>query len=793
MYILRTLFAVLTIVSVNSLTSAQTLLKGLVLDELNKPVSNASVTVKDNEGMLLFKTQSDSIGTFIISKSEGFPHQIVLSKLGYEDTEREITIADTFNSIITFIIFSSSISLDEVIINRKKPLVEHKIDRYIFNVSNSITAIGGDGLDALKSTPGLNVYNGGVKIVGKSGVKVLIDGRESHLSGGDLKSYLQSIPANVIDRIEVLTTPPAEFSAQGNSGVVNIVLKKDRAIDLMLGNVGVSIQQSNKTSKSAFANLSYNKDKLKISFNGSIADSRSGEYFLSDIYYPESFQATENNINSKSKPYAMNVAGSYDFSPNTEVGVKVNLRNSSNDMSRNDLSLFSNYQYTDSSLVTDVLENSNWKGNLFAAFFGQKLDTMGSTLTADVSFYDYAKERNYMFNSRSFDFDMNLINNYQTISSDGDLDINLYSAKIKYDGKLKIGALSAGAEYSKSTTKNNFTYNIKNDDTYMDSYFKYRESIYAGYVSFNSRLSESLEIQAGLRSEYMLFKSASITQNMYNNDHYLKFFPTLYLQYNLNDKNSITASYGRRIDRPNYKQLDPFVEYTSPLSYAMGNPNLRPYFTDNFELKYNNNSVFSTTVYASFSKNMFNYINIADPESFKVALISENYLSGNNYGLIENISLSPTSYWESNSTIQVFYSSYSSKNINTLSTLNGYGTYLTTNNNFTLNKAKTLVGNVNFRYQGPEVYGVDKYGSRYSFDLGASAKLFKEKLTITASAADLLKSYKMRINSVVNNISQHYDQYSDTRRVRFTVSYKFGSGKNFQSKVKNDENLNRID
>lgn len=793
MYILRTLLTVLTILSVNSLTRAQTLLKGLVLNELNKPVSNASVTVKDNEGLLLFKTQSDSIGTFKISKSMGFPYQIVLSKLGYRDTEREITIADTSNSIIPFIIFSSSISLDEVIINRKKPLVEHKIDRYIFNVSNSITTIGGDGLDALKSTPGLNVYNGAVKIVGKSGVKVLIDGRESHLSGGDLNSYLQSIPANVIDRIEVLTTPPAEFSAQGNSGVINIVLKKDRPMDLMLGNIGASIQQSNKTSKSVFANLSYNKGKLKTSFNGSIADSRGGEYFHSDIYYPETFQATENSINSKSKPYAFNVAGSYDFSPKTEVGVKVDLRNSSNDMSRNDLSLFSNYQHTDSSLVTDVLENSNWKGNLFAAFFGQKLDTMGSTLTADVTFYDYAKERNYMFNSRSFDSYMNLINNYQTISSDGDLDIKLYSAKIKYDEKFKIGTLSAGAEYSKSTTKNNFTYNIKNDDTYMDSYFKYRESIYAGYVTFNSRLSESLEIQAGLRSEYISFKSASITQNKYNNDNYLKFFPTIYLQYNLNDKNSITATYGRRIDRPNFKQLDPFVEYTSPLSYAMGNPNLRPYFTDNIELKYNNNSIFSTTIYASFSKNMFNYINIADPETFKVALISENYLSGNNYGLIENISLSPISFWESNSTIQVFYSSYSSKNLNTLSSLNGYGTYFTTNNNFTLNKAKTMAGNMNFRYQGPEVYGVDKYGSRYSLDLGVSAKLFKEKLTVSASAADLLKTYKMRINSVVNNISQHYDQYSDTRRVRFTVSYKFGTGKNFQSKVKNDENLIRID
>lgn len=359
MYILRTLLTVLTILSVNSLTRAQTLLKGLVLNELNKPVSNASVTVKDNEGLLLFKTQSDSIGTFKISKSMGFPYQIVLSKLGYRDTEREITIADTSNSIIPFIIFSSSISLDEVIINRKKPLVEHKIDRYIFNVSNSITTIGGDGLDALKSTPGLNVYNGAVKIVGKSGVKVLIDGRESHLSGGDLNSYLQSIPANVIDRIEVLTTPPAEFSAQGNSGVINIVLKKDRPMDLMLGNIGASIQQSNKTSKSVFANLSYNKGKLKTSFNGSIADSRGGEYFHSDIYYPETFQATENSINSKSKPYAFNVAGSYDFSPKTEVGVKVDLRNSSNDMSRNDLSLFSNYQHTDSSLVTDVLENSN--------------------------------------------------------------------------------------------------------------------------------------------------------------------------------------------------------------------------------------------------------------------------------------------------------------------------------------------------------------------------------------------------------------------------------------------------
>jgi len=789
---IRTLsFLVLFFIIINC--SAQLNLSGKVTDQADKALPFITVKISNAKNQVNY-TQTDSLGFYQINNLQAGKYAITYAALNFKAEKRLLTLSS--DTLINIQLQENPNKLTDVQINARKALVEKQIDQTVFNVENSISAIGTDALELLSKVPGVRVMNDKVSLVGKGGVNVMINNKLVPLSADELSDYLKSISSGNIAKIEVIPNPPAKYDAQGNNGLINIVLKKVTA-EGFKGSINTAFTQATHATTSAGGNLSYRKNKITLSANFNIRKGSLVPFEQSNFFYlTQTWNIVNKDRNFRTVPSGQ-IGIDYQASKKAVLGFSyngglTNFHSEENIKTR----IYNRTNGLDSIMNSDA--NAKIRSHYHSAnvYLKQALDSTGKQLTINGDWFKYSDDKNRFFNNTSYFQNGEIIpNSFAEYLSASKQNIDLYTLKTDVDLPYKTFKLSFGTKLSFINNQSDLAfYKARNTVYELDlgqtNLFNYRENTQALYANFSKTIKQ-WDFQAGLRGEYTQIDGVSVTEQ--NKNEYFRLFPTFYIVYRANDKSTFSVNYGRRINRPAYRKLNPFRWYSNQFAYTEGNPFLQPSYNDNIELSHTLNNIFITTLSFSYITNGFNDVNFIDAGTNIQVAKPVNFITGYHYQFSNAITFNILKWLESINQVDVFYNTSNSSIAQTLSNLNGFGAYFSTLNQFVFNRSKTILGEASFWYQFPAVDGLNQNKNQYNLDLGIKTLLLNKKIQLAVTATDVLKTNRYRFNSLVNNIRQEYNNYYDSRQLRVTFRYNFGNEKIKQQDRKpgNDEERKR--
>ncbi|RKR04558.1 outer membrane receptor protein involved in Fe transport [Flavobacterium sp. 90] len=752
---------------------------GKVSDPLNNPIEFTEVVLFSEGSKIVMSDLTDEKGDFVLEAQKG-SYKLQISEGNKLLFSKDIEVNDDLD--LGNIAIDIVNQLKAVTVSGKKKLVERKVDRVIFNVENSINSSGGDAIDALTVTPGVRVQNDKITIIGKSTLAVMIDDKIVQLTEEDLANYLKSIPSNAIKSIEVFTTPPAKYEAAGNSGLVNIKLKKVKK-DSWNALVGSTYIQRKYGDGSVMGNFNYNKNKLSIS---SGANFRKGTRYIEQddyAYFQDGLWYTSSPFKKDYKILNANLNIDYQISSKWNIGTQMMVNK--NNIELTDSPYTPVYDYSTNATISYLKSDGNVKQdpnikalNLYNEF---KIDSTGRKITLNLDYFNYNNNDTKQYNGISI-IENPYSKQYYAGTNNNNQDITNLSGKLDLDYSVKWATLSFGGKVSNSKANNiitAFNSGLVNDPVVAfplsQNQFEYTENIQAIYFSGNKKINSKWEAQFGLRMESTQTKTFAKNLNQETKNNYSKFFPTAYLSYTPTESSTFSLSYSRRIVRPSFYELNPNVYFINPFQTIEGNPFLQPAFVDNLELTYTYKKL-ESKFYYSYEDNLFFQIPIADPTTNFIRFTNENYINRGKLGVSENYVFDKFKWWTSNNAFDINYAT-SKSTLSFAEAQEGFNSRISTSNDIILNKDKSLQLNLNYWYSFQGVDGIYKNGAMSSTSVTVQYMLLNKDLKISLKGNDIFRTQKVTGNSVVNGIYQNFKYYYDTQYVQLSVSYKMGNKK----------------
>ena len=671
--------------------------------------------------------------------------------------------------------------IEQVNILVKKKLIERKADRLIFNVDASIASQGMDAGETLANVPMLKVDEnlGTISITGKSNVNVMVNGRMLNLSGTALLNYLKSIRSENISKIEVITTPPSKYEAQGNSGLINIILKKNPNLGFS-GNISTGLTQRTYFNGSTNGTLNYQTEKLNLSLKTSYIE---GAKRTDENY--KILGVSQNYSRSVRKDMwqdlTPNLSASYKINKNSEIGMEYIFDNGKNgmDIVNNTRNISSDLK--EENLLTKTFHREKSPTHTFSTYYDLKLDSLGKKLSIAGNFYKNNNDTEVNFSTLTLSD--NSIQDVKTLSM---IKPQIFSVQADLELPFSSGTIETGVKFNQFRNSADLKYlDFENNEYVMDneksSTFNYREENYAAYASFAKNFGEHWETKAGLRYENTVVKSSA------NNLNYGQWFPSAFVSYK-QEKNVFSLSYSRRINRPSMSNLNPFRWYENPYSYSSGNPLLTPSYINNYELGYTYNNKLSTSIYYLRLTNAFGQVGSLDGLSQNGNY--KNYYNNDFYGA--NVSYTDTlfKFWEATISANASYQTSEVFNIDA-ETSKGTTFSYSINNTFTLNKSKTVAVFLNYDQSLPYKNVNSSFHNFSNLNSGIKISLMEKQLQINATVTNIF-AQRFRGDMYFNDNSQHFNNYWDGRSLRLSVNYTFGNKKQINKKQIRFEEKDRV-
>lgn len=757
---------------------AQFKISGKVVTPENNPIEFLEIGLFSDKSVPLINALTNDKGAFSIEYQKG-NYKLEIRQFKQVLFTKNIELNADFDA--GTITVDASNNLETVMISGRKPLVERKVDRLVFNLENTISAAGGDALDALRITPGVLVRNENVTIVGKQAIRVLVNDKMLELGEADLASFLRSIPADNIKNIEVITTPPANYDAAGGSGLINIKLKKAPTDSWSLSLGSSYLRRQEKGEGAATSNFMYSKNKLSLSASLNLRNGGETLNYQDYISFPEELWNTKQIFRRTFKRLNGIVNLQYLYTPNWTIGFQY--INNQNIAKANRVTKSSVYNRNTDLLFNDI-ESLNTAAqqpafNSFNFYNEVRLDTTGKKIMLNLDYFGYSNQDSRPYEGTSTLYNLNQIRYFKGINENIQSTKN-YAAKVDVELPSKFANWSAGAKISASNAENDISaFNsgiVENPLSNMPQIahkFDYKEHVQALYFSGNKKFKNNLEAQVGLRMEATQTKSFDGNLNQFQNYNYTKLFPSVNLSYAVNQNSTYRLSYGRRIARPSFAELNPNITYITPFLTVEGNQLLRPYFVDNFELSHSFKKL-ESKLYYSAESDTFNQIGIPDLNTSNIRLIYKNIYNLKRYGISESFTFNKFSWWTSYNIFNINYVTAETIDI-PADGVNGVTSFITSNNDFNFNKSKTLLFNFGFEYYILGTYGIDKIKPSFSTSFTLQYLLFKKDLRISLRASDVFKTDRYRFSSTLGGVHRNSNYYFDTRLFQLSLSYKFGS------------------
>lgn len=735
------------------------------------------VTVKlIRDTTILQYVASDQNGKFtfknLIEKSI---YRLKLQHTGFEDLDTTFISGD-FKKM-TFKMSEKVNKLNEVVVNANKPLLERKVDRLVFNVQNSMASLSGDAMDVLKVTPLVMAENESLSIIGKGSVTVMVNDKILRISGDDLTSYLRSIPSGSIESVEVITVPPSKYSASGNAGILNIKLKKI-VNDFWSASIRSIYTQTTHPTINLGAGFNYKKNRFSLYSSLNMTE---GSVLFTEkphVTYSTQDWETLSKKRSFTKLYNGRLQTEYKISEKFSIGAQAFL-NSSKPHS-NDKTLTNISQRTgllDSIIKGNGYQNSTTQSLALNFNSTYSLGKDGQEIILDIDHYRSNYDNFRDFNSETFDpSDSPILNNEWYSGNVGQNVFTNTSFNIDVEQKIKKFDINYGVNFSTSLNKNELqsvatSGRIDTIFNYSDE-FEFRENIGSLFFSIGSAISKKIDFKAGLRLENTNTEGVSNTLATKYENNYLKLFPTLYTSYKMNDKNVFSIGYGRRIDRPAFMAMNPFARYISKYYYTVGNPYLLPSFSHNIEINYSNNRDLNLSLYTNFAKEQIAQTAIPFENSKMVVDTMQNFYDMSTIGFTAIYTLQKSNWLESNFVFNGYHRSIKQYDTNIVPDYKVNVVYLSMDNNFKI--SKKLNTQLSSFYYSPQITGIFRRSPRFNVNLNFRYKI-NDQWDLALFANDILKTQQGKLNAIVNGVQQSYDNYYDSRSLRLTVSYRFGS------------------
>lgn len=780
------------LILLNSLLGHAQLIKGKVVSAIGVALPSCSVSITDKATAKIISLNiTNQSGDFLFENIANGTYQIGITSIGFVSyTTATFKVNNDTTTIPNITLLpNKNANLATVVVTATRPLVEVKADKMQINVEGTINAVGSDALELIRKAPGVAVdKDDNIQMSGKAGVQIYIDGKPSPLIGEDLANYLKTIQSAQIDALELITNPSAKYEAAGNAGIINIKLKKNKSLgtngSLQAGyavgirskyNGGFNI--NNRTQKfNLFANYNYSYIDNVIDFrtNRKLADTtfdlRAKRIFLNKT---SGFKAGLDFFQDRNSTWGVLITG--------------NLTNSSpNGVSNN--------------IIT-----ANNTGNIFRIL---ESNTRQIGNDDNVNFntnYKFANAKNIVFN---VDADYGIIKlnrnlfqpntyfnatktqvlsevNYNLLSL---ADISILAIKADYEQPLAKGTLGVGAKFSYVISDNNFKrYNVfsntqKTLDVSKSNQFDYRENINAIYINYNKNWKK-IQLQAGLRGEqteasgtsYAITASEAVNLNSGQKfvRRYVNLFPTVGISFTGNAKSIWNVAVGRRVDRPNYQDLNPFEFKIDEYSARAGNVGLIPQFSYNAGITNSyKNKLISKITYSKITNLIGRLIDTTDGS--KSIFKPRNLALQNLVSLFESYQLTYKKY-TGIYTANLFYTNYQADFGGGSRVINNSATALivTAQNSIKLIKDYTVELNAN--YNSPTVNGTAFEKVRWGIDVGAQKVVLNGQGTIRLSATDIFwtnydRSYLVFGAQTVDGIFKR-----ESRQYKLNFSYRFGS------------------
>ncbi len=685
-------------------------------------------------------------------------------------------------------------ALSGITVSSRKPLLERKADRTIFNVESSAAAIGSDGLEMLKRTPGLRVSEDGIGIAGKSVVSVLINDKIIQISGQELLEMIRAIPADNISRIEVITTPPAKYEAQGSAGLVNIVLKKQLRQGLN-GQLTGSYNQHFYSGGGLNGNFNYRRGKLNIfgsgnAFRGTVRDQDRVE-----SPFPGQIQKQDRESRRTSMFNRIQLGADYQLNPKMILGVNYTLGQGGWKY-RSDERTIADFVNTtdgsiDSSLRTDSRIRDRGLRNVANVNWEWRPDSAGTKITADLDWFTRTGRATQGFINNAFFGDGRPTGNFSDNINAGRQLMDIRSGRVDVEWPTSFAKFSAGAKATFIHNISDYNFSVRNGSGYQadplrSNVYDYRENTQAVYLSAGKQL-DRWDFQAGVRMENTQVTGYSQTLNeRYKND-YAKLFPTAFVQYKISEGNSLGLNYSRRIRRPEFWDLNPFRNYITANSYDQGNPYLQPSFTDNLELNFLLSERFTFAVFGSREKQLGTRFSILDTVNQAIIFTRANIGNMDAAGASFSGTVKPFKWWECNAQLRVNYNVFSSTYFDAYNTFSYERATWSgdVTNNFILNTKKTLLAELNGRYSSRQAYDFDVQRPVGSVSAAVKAILCNGQLIAGISVQDIFRTELSQYENMYNGTFQW--SYEDERNLHLGLTWKFGN-RNVAAKRERKEN-----
>ena len=793
---MKHLFNLLTAMSISIVSLAQNTGKitGSIKDGGNQKIIDAATIslLKSKDSSLVKTAITDKEGNFVFENLKEGNYFVSASSLGHSKVySNSFTLTQEQNNINVGVLQLVPVneSLKEVVVTSKKPFIERRLDRTIVNVDASISNAGSSAMEVLEKSPGITIdKDGNISLKGKQGVKVFIDGKPSYLSGPDLANLLKSMGSAQLDQIEIMTNPPAKYDAAGNAGIINIKTKKNKTVGYN-GSISSSVTQGKYIRTNESINLNYRNKNINVFGNYSFRhdknysdltilrkfrDKNSKE--LLSIFDQQSKFTNDNNSNNAKLGIDINV------SKKTTVGVVASGFINTEKFDNNNITLLKNgMNITDSSTFASTEMNNKWKN--FSGNFNLRhvFDTTGRELTFDADYIHYTQNSSQSLANQYFDAANQKNAANDTLISTIPSDIKIYSFKADYSQPLKGNAkLEAGVKASFVKTDNDAAYDYLVNgkmvhDTNRSNHFVYDEQIKAAYINVNKQLNKKWSTQLGLRLENTVSKGNQVTTNEKFERNYTQLFPTVFVGYDMNEKNNFSVNYGRRIERPDYADLNPFFFFLDKYTYQAGNTNLRPQFSHNIELSHTYAGNFTTTLNYTKTTDLINDVLDQNEEKNETFITKSNIASQRQYGITVT-TMVPVKKWLKINLYANFSNNRFQGFINN-STVDLQSNLLTTNVNAQMSLGKGWNAELSGFYRTKGLEGVLLIGGLGAVNGGISKSVLNNKGTVKLGFRDIFSTQQFKGYAEYSYIDTRFVQKRDSRQASLSFNWRFGNAK----------------
>lgn len=773
-------------------SSEKPLVKGNVLDSLSAvPLGSASIHVFNSQDKKLVNgTLAADSGNFFVE----LPFGVYYAEIEFMGYKRYKT-ADFFLSKekpahdLGVIRLASSVSvLNEVVVQAERSSMQLSLDKKIFNVGKDLANAGGSASDILTNIPSVSVDGeGNIKLRGSDNVRILIDGKPSGLVSIKGGSGLQQLQANLVDRVEIITNPSARYEAEGLAGIINIILKKDRQQGF---NGSVEVVAGHPANFGAAANFNYRHKKLNFFINYGIAYRRQPNQgsLYQEVYGADTTfilkQANEGYLIG----FNNNIRGGLDYYFNEKTILTASYLNRRSKGNRITDIRYEDYLFNTSNLSGITTrrqdEDETEPNSEYSVSYKKSFARKGHELIAEVKYIDYWEASDQVFTQHSYkpdgteDASKTVLQRSLNDEFEKQWLYQLdYIKPIGEEGKLESGLRSSFRNMvndyvvSQQAAANEFV-----PLPGLDNIFVYDENIHAAYGILGNKKA-GFAYQAGLRAEWTDVKTTLKETNQINPRNYVNLFPSAHVTFDLQKENAIQLSYSRRVRRPFYNDLSPFVTFSDSRNFFSGNPDLEPEFSNVMEvghIKSFEKGSFTSSLYYRNTKGKIDRIRFVDDKGASVTR-TENLVSEKAAGVEFTSGYTPYKWWKLDFNFNFFYADIDGRNIRPDYKATTYSWFARQTSRFQFPQNFDVQLRTN--YEAPQKTAQGKRKALYYADLAMSKDVFKGKGTLNLNVLDVFNTRRMRTITEGPNFYSEGNFQFRRRQLNLTLNYRIRQAK----------------